>query len=501
MVVSRDTVNSAMNNTQYYKQRFSAIFYVCSYLTFLFSLSLLIPILLCVIYKERDITAFLITFGITFAIGTFGRLKKGGDDIQLRGRDGFLVVVIFWVLFSLMSAMPFLLDKHLHFSVADAIFEGVSGITTTGASVIAHVDGTAKAILYYRAQLNFLGGLGIIVLATAVFNSLGIGGYKVYLSETPGPLKEDKLTPKLADTAKHLWLIYMVLAILCAGAYYLAGMNAFDAICHSLATIALGGFSTHTNSLGYFHSSSIEMVGGIFSLIAGVNFALYFMAVNRRSLKAIWEDEEFRFFITIAFALAGFTILSLYLTHSYDFKDAFVHGFFQSASMMTDNGLMANDINQWPTYVMVLLLASSFFGGCVGSTCGGIKAIRFLILYKRSELELKQLINPRAVFLLKLANTKVSERVTNSVYGLFFIYLLFAGLFTWLMLALGYDLKSSFGTVAACMNNMGIGYGVTISTFSHLSDTAKWIMSAAMLFGRLEIFPILIVFSRSFWQL
>ncbi|MFM2478002.1 potassium transporter TrkG [Celerinatantimonas sp. MCCC 1A17872] len=489
-----------IKNAKYYEGRFSAIFYICSYLIFLFSLSLIIPIILCVIYKERDITAFLITFAITFSIGFFGRFTKRSTDIRLRGRDGFLVVVIFWVLFSLMSAMPFLLDRHLNFSVADAIFEGVSGITTTGASVISQVDGTAKAILYYRAQLNFLGGLGIIVLATAVFNSLGIGGSKVYLSETPGPLKEDKLTPKLADTAKHLWFIYVALAVVCALSFYAAGMNAFDAICHSLATVALGGFSTHSASLGYYHSSSIEMVGGVFSLLAGVNFALYFLAVNRRSLKAIWQDAEFRFYLSVALAVAAFTILSLYLTHTYSFQEAFVHGFFQSASMMTDNGLMTNDIDKWPTYVMILLLASSFFGGCVGSTCGGIKAIRFLILYKRSDLELRQLINPRAIYLIKLGNNRVSERVTNSVYGLFFVYLMFAGIFIWVMLALGYDLKSAFGTVAACMNNMGIGYGVTGSTFGTLSDSAKWVMSAAMLFGRLEIFPILIVFSRSFWQ-
>lgn len=489
-----------MNHSNYNEERFSAIFYICSFLVFVFSLSLLIPIAICVIYKEKDITAFLITFFITFSIGSFGKLRKRNFEIRLKGRDGFLVVVIFWILFSIMSALPFLLDHHLHFTVADAIFEGVSGITTTGASVIQNVGGAAKAILYYRAQLNFLGGLGIIVLATAIFSSLGIGGSKVYLSEAPGPLKEDKLTPKLADTAKHLWLIYAGLAVACALSFYLAGMNVFDAICHSLATVALGGFSTHSNSIGFYHSDAIEMVAGVFSLLAGVNFALYFIAINRRSLKVIFKDAEFRFYITVAMALALFTIVSLYFTGTYDATKSFVHGFFLSASMMTDNGLMINGLNHWPTYVMILLLASSFFGGCVGSTCGGIKVIRFLILYKRSELELKQLINPRAVYLIKLGSNRVSERVTNSVYGLFFIYLLFACLFIWILLALGYDLKTSFGTVAACMNNMGIGYGDTVSTFSTLSGAAKWTMSAAMLFGRLEIFPILIVLSRSFWR-
>ncbi|MFM2480851.1 potassium transporter TrkG [Celerinatantimonas sp. YJH-8] len=490
-----------INYAKYHEERFSAIFYICSFLVFLFSLSLLVPIAICLIYREKDITAFLITFVITFAIGSFGKLRKRNFEMRLRGRDGFLVVVIFWILFSLMSAIPFLLDHHLHFTVADAIFEGVSGITTTGASVIQNVDSSARSILYYRAQLNFLGGLGIIVLATAIFSSLGIGGSKVYLSETPGPLKEDKLTPRLADTAKHLWLIYSALAVLCIASFYVAGMSFFDALCHGLATVSLGGFSTHGASLGFYHSHAIELVGGIFSILAGVNFALYFTVVNRRSLQALLEDAECRFFISVAGVLILFTCVSLYLTHTYGLIDSFVHGFFLSASMITDNGLATNGIDHWPTYVMILLLTSSFFGGCVGSTCGGIKVIRFLILYKRSELELKQLINPRAVYMIKLGQNRVSERVTNSVYGLFFIYLLFAGVFTWILLALGYDLKTAYGTVAACMNNMGIGYGATVSTFGTLNSTAKWVMSAAMLFGRLEIFPILIVFSRSFWQL
>lgn len=490
-----------MNYAKYHEERFSAIFYICSFLIFLFSLSLIIPIILCVIYQERDLSAFLMTFAVTFAIGSFGKLRKRNFSVRLSGRDGFLVVVIFWLLFSAMSAMPFLLDKHLNFTVADAIFEGVSGITTTGASVIENVDGAARSILYYRAQLNFLGGLGIIVLATAIFSSLGIGGSKVYLSETPGPLKEDKLTPRLADTAKHLWLIYSALAALCMLSFYLAGMNWFDALCHGLATVSLGGFSTHGASLGYYHSDAIEMVGGVFSLLAGVNFALYFSVVNRRSLRVLLEDEECRFFLAVALVLILFTCASLYFTHTYNFEGSIIHGIFVSASMMTDNGLATNGMGHWPAYVMFLLLTSSFFGGCVGSTCGGIKVIRFLVLFKRSQLELRQLINPRAIYLIKLGQRRVSERVANSVYGLFFIYLLFAGVFTWVMLAMGYDLKTAYGTVAACMNNMGIGYGSTAASFGVLSSTAKWVMSAAMLFGRLEIFPILIVLSRSFWQL
>lgn len=363
------------------------------------------------------------------------------------------------------------------------------------------MDALPKSILFYRAQLNFLGGLGIIVLAIAVLPLLGIGGAKLYQSEMPGPQKEEKLTPRLADTAKNLWLIYSGLALSCALGYYVTGMNAFDAICHALSTVSLGGFSTHTDSLAYYDNDAIELVGGFFSLAAAVNFALYFIVINRRSLKPLLRDAEFRFFVLVSTLVLVVACIELARANTFGVWDSFVHGFFQGASVLTDNGLgTVGYPAQWPPHVVMLLLGASYFGGCVGSTGGGIKVMRFLVLYRQSSREVRQLIHPNSVQATKIGEHVISERVVRSVWGLFFLYIFFACVFTWLLIALGYDMATAFGSVTACMNNMGIGYGETAVGFGGLNDAAKWLMSAAMLFGRLEIFPILVVFSSTFWR-
>lgn len=480
--------------------RLLTILQLCSFLVVIYSLSMLAPIAVGLLYDEDDITAFLFTFLVALVLGSIGWTSTMGATRDLRTRDGFLVAVLFWSVFSVINAMPFLLDNRLGLSVTDAMFEGISGITTTGASVLNGIDLLPKSILYYRAQLNFLGGLGIIVLAVAVLPLLGIGGAKLYQSEMPGPQKQEKLTPRLADTAKHLWLIYSTLALIYAAAYYAAGMNAFNAICHSLSTVSLGGFSPHSASLGHYESSNIEVLGGVFSIVSAVNFALYFLVLHRRTLWPILRDAEFRFMLLMIAMVVAFTCFELYRTGTFGMEGALVHGFFQAASVMTDNGLGAGNYPVWPEHVVLLLLGASFFGGCVGSTCGGIKAMRFLVLYRQSSREIHQLIHPNAIYATKVGSHPISERVVRSVWGLFFLYIFFACVFTWGLVACGHDFKTAFGTVAACINNMGIGYGETASGFGTLTTPAKWLMCAAMLFGRLEIFPILIVFSRTFWR-
>jgi trk system potassium uptake protein TrkH len=484
-------------------QRLFTVLHLCSFLVFLYSLTMLVPVLVGLLYEETDISAFLITFAVTLVLGSAGYLSTQTQNKtrNLRTRDGFLVVVLFWVIFSIASATPFILDSRLDLTLTDAFFEGISGITTTGASVLENIDELPPSILYYRAQLNFLGGLGIIVLAIAVLPLLGIGGAKLYQAEMPGPLKETKLTPRIADTAKHLWFIYLSLAGLCALSYWFAGMTWFDAVCHSLSTVSLGGFSSHGDSLGFYgNSAAIELVGGVFTLLAAINFALYFLAISKISLKPILRDSEFRFFITIASLLVAFTCLELYRSGTFDARGSLVHGFFQALSIMTDNGLTAAGYPNWPEHVSIMLIGASFFGGCVGSTCGGIKAMRFLVLYRQGKEEIKQLVHPDSLSLPKVGQHVVPERVIRSVWGLFFLYVFFACIFIWGVVASGHDLKTAFGTVAACLNNMGVGYGDTASGFSGLTDQAKWLMYAAMLFGRLEIFPILIIFSRTFWR-
>jgi trk system potassium uptake protein TrkH len=478
----------------------AAILRLCSVLIFLFGLTMMVPVFVGLLYHERDAYAFLMTFGVALLLGVIGISVTKRDNSSLKTRNGFLVAVLFWIIFSAISALPFILDQRLQLSVTDAFFEAISGITTTGSTILTHVDGLPKSILYYRAQLNFLGGLGIIVLAVAILPLLGIGGSKLYQAEMPGPLKEEKLTPQLADMAKHLWFIYSGLALAGILAYWLAGMNLFDAVCHSLSTVALGGFSTHDASIGFYNSASIELVGGVFSLLAAVNFALYFFAISRGSLKPIYTDSEFRFFIAILSLVVSVTMVILYASGTFDGKNAFVHGFFQAISVMTDNGLATANYPGWPPSIVLLLLGASFFGGCVGSTCGGIKAMRFLMLYRQGYREIKQLIHPNAVYAVKIGKRPVSDRVIRSVWSLFFLYIAFTCLFVWLLVLTGTDFTTAFGSVAASINNMGIGYGETATGFGSLNASAKWVLSAAMLFGRLEIFPILIVLSKTFWK-
>ncbi|TNV20748.1 potassium transporter TrkG [Buttiauxella sp. B2] len=484
----------------YISTRFRIVIHLCAFLVVLYSLTMIPPMLLALVEKERSLFGFLYTFIITFTVGSVCWALTGRSNIQLETRDGFIIIVLFWLLFSLISAMPLWLDDSYNVSLADAIFEGVSGITTTGASVFNDVSALPKSILYYRAQLNFVGGLGVIVLAVAVLPLLGIGGMKLYQSEMPGPFKEERLTPRLADTAKSLWLTYLLLGGACTLAYRLAGMPFFDALCHGLSTVSLGGFSTRTESIGFYDSYAIELVAGAFSLLSAINFTLYFVALGRRSIKPFLKSAELRFFLMVASIVILIITLEVWRAGMYALPASFVHAFFLTSSMITDNGLATGDYASWPVHTVILLLSASFFGGCVGSTCGGIKALRFLVLFKQSRHEVHQLAHPRAVMSIRVGKTPVNDRMLRSVWSFFFLYIACTFLFIWTLNLMGYDLLTSFATVAACINNMGLGFGETAAGFGTLSDGAKYLMCAAMLLGRLEIYPVLILFSRTFWR-
>ena len=467
---------------------------------FLYSFSMLPPMAIALLSKERSYMAFLTTFVTFFTLGGGTWLLTKHAGIQLRTRDGFVIIVLFWFLFSVISAMPLWMDDALQLSLADALFEGVSGITTTGATVIGEVSALPKSYLYYRAQLNFIGGLGVIVLAVAVLPFLGIGGMKLYQSEMPGPFKEERLTPRLADTSRTLWLTYLLLGLTCTLAYWIAGMPFFDALCHGLSTVSLGGFSTRTESIGFYDSHAIELVAGLFSLLSAFNFTLWYVAIARRTLKPFRRNQELKFFLGMAALVILITAWQVWDAGMYSIPDSLVHAFFLASSMMTDNGLSTGDYAQWPAHTIFLLLLASFFGGCVGSTCGGIKALRFLIMFKQCRQELHQLGHPRAILPVRIGKSVVNERVLRSVWSFFFLYVLFTGFFIWALNLMGYDLFTSFATVAACINNMGLGFGETASTFGTLTEGAKYLMCIAMILGRLEIYPILILCSRFFWR-
>lgn len=480
--------------------RAKVIIHLCGFLVFLYSLSMLPPMLVSLINKEHGLFAFLYTFLISAILGGGSWALTRRSNIQLKTRDGFIIIVLFWLLFSLISALPFWLNSDVNISFVDALFEGVSGITTTGASVLNDVSDIPRSVLYYRAQLNYIGGLGVVVLAVAVLPLLGIGGMKLYQSEMPGPFKEERLTPRLADTAKALWMTYLLLGLACTLSFWGAGMSWFDAVCHGISTVSLGGFSTHNESIGYFNSNAIELVAGAFSLLSGLNFTLYFVALSRRSLKPFQKNAELRFFLIVTAIVVCIVTLEVYQAGMYGFTDSFVHAFFLTSSMITDNGLATGDYASWPVHVIVLLMCASFFGGCVGSTCGGIKALRFLILFKQSRHEVHQLAHPRAILSLKVGSAQINDRVLKSVGSFFFIYAGCTFFFVWLLNLMGYDLLTSFASVAACINNMGLGFGETAQGFGTLTTAAKYILCGAMILGRLEIYPVLILMSRFFWR-
>ena len=446
---------------------------------------------------------FAESLGAMLGLGLLCWLPVCRFNADLRNRDAFIVVVAFWVLLSLLGALPFMLSDNPHMALVDAVFETASGLTTTGATILFELDKMPKAILYYRAQLNFLGGMGIIVLAVALLPMLGIGGMQLYKAETPGPMKDEKLTPRITETAKNLWYIYVGLNVICTLAYWAGGMDFFDAICHSFATVALGGFSTHDASIGYFQSSTIELIAGFFSMVAAVNFALYFLAWRSRSLKAIFRDAEFQFCMMVfgGIIILACSYLYLYYSDKFSLWEAIYHGFFQTASIITDNGLVTIGYPaDWPLFVPLLLLLGSFFGGSVGSTCGGIKAIRFLLLYKQSVREARLLIRPTAQIAVKLGHHPVPDRVMQAVWGFYYLYIFSYCFFSLTLVALGVDIVTAFGSVAGCMNNMGVGLNETAGGFGPLNDTATWLLSLSMIVGRLEVFPLLLIFLRDFWK-
>lgn len=479
----------------------SAVQHILGILLMCFSITLLPPILVSYLYQEGSAPPFILAFVLTLVAGCILYLPTRRNREEMRLRDGFMVVVMFWTILGLTGALPFALSKEPHLSITDAIFESISGLTTTGSTVIVGLDNLPKAILYYRQQLQWLGGMGIIVLAVAVLPMLGIGGMQLYRAETPGPMKDTKLTPRITETAKELWYIYLGLTVFCALAYLAAGMSLFDAVGHAFATIAIGGFSTHDASIGYFDSTLIEMIAVVFLLISGANFALHFVAWRKQDPWVYIRDKEFLFYLLVISSVAIFAVLSLRLVGTYDqWLEAITKGIFQAVSIGTTAGFTTADYSVWPGFIAILLLFSSFIGGCAGSTGGGIKVIRFLLLIKQGMREINRLIHPAAQIPIRVGGKTISSRVIEAVWGFFALYI---ASFTVMYLALavtGLDLMTSFSAVAASINNLGPGLASVGVNYTSLNDPAKWILCFAMLLGRLEIFTLLVLLTRAYWR-
>ena len=470
-------------------------------LLILFSATLLPPVAVSIIYRDGAAAPFLGGFAIVLLIGFLCWWPVRDQRRELRLRDGFLIVVLFWGVLGMVGAVPFMLSDHPHMSLTDSVFESLSGLTTTGATVITGIDDLPRSIQFYRQELQWLGGMGIIVLAVAVLPMLGVGGMQLYRAETPGPMKDSKLTPRITETAKALWYIYLALTVACALAYWGAGMDAFDAIAHSFSTVAIGGFSTHDLSMGYFQSQTIEMVAVVFMLLSGINFALHFTAWRSLSLRPYLVDSEVRAYFLLLGSVAAITILALYLTSAFDsLGDAFHHGLFQVVSIGTTTGFTTAAYHHWPVFLPVLLIFMSFVGGCAGSTGGGMKVIRFLLLLKQGWREIVRLVHPAAQIPVKINGKPMSDRVIDSVWGFFAAYVGAFSLMMLLLMATGLDQVTAFSAVAACINNLGPGLGEVAYHYGDLNATAKWVLCFAMLLGRLEIFSLLVLLTPAFWR-
>lgn len=479
----------------------SMVLNVIGVLLMLFSFTMVPPFAVAIIYEDAGVSVFLWSFALTLIAGTLCWFPVHKKKRDLHARDGFLVVILFWSVLALFGSIPFLIFKYPVMNFTDAFFESMSGLTTTGATVLTGLDELPKSILFYRQQLQWLGGMGIIVLAVAVLPMLGIGGMQLYKAETPGPVKDTKLTPRITETAKALWYIYLSLTIACALGYWLVGMNLFDAISHSFTTVAIGGFSTHDASIAYFNNIGVEIITIIFMLISVLNFGLHFYAWRSKKINLYFNDPEAQTFFFVLISICLITCVYLITNGTYDnWQDGVRYGLFESVSITTTTGYSVADFSSWPSMLPFLLIIGSFMGGCAGSTGGGIKVIRVLLLYRQGIREIKRLIHPNAIFLLKIGNRPVSDRVIEAVWGFLGVYLLlFIAL--WLgIIATGLDFETSFSAVAACLNNLGPGIGSVKDHYGEISNGAKWILCIAMLLGRLEIFTLLVIINPMFWR-
>ncbi len=483
--------------------QFRSIIRIIGLLLALFSVSMLAPSLVALVYRDGGGVPFITTFFLLLGAGFSCWFPNRDYRKELKARDGFLIVVLFWLVIGSAGSLPFFLTDTPKVSLTDAFFESFSALTTTGATVLVGLDYLPKAILFYRQFLQWFGGMGIIVLAVAILPMLGIGGMQLYRAEIPGPVKDTKVAPRIAETAKILWYIYLSLTIMCAISFWFAGMSGFDAICHSFSTIAIGGFSTHDASMGYFDSYTINLITVVFLIISGCNFTLHYAAFANGGIhpKYYWKDKEFKAFIFIQVVLFIICFLLL-LKHSQQLSifDAFDQALFQTVSISTTAGFTTTGFSQWPLFLPVLLLFSSFIGGCAGSTGGGLKVIRIFLLSLQGFRELKRLIHPRAIYPIKLGDNALPQRVIDAVWGFFAAYALIFVVCMLALIATGMEELSAFSAVVATLNNLGPGLGEVAVHFKDINDMAKWVLIASMLFGRLEIFTLLVLFTPAFWR-
>lgn len=483
-------------------RRILPILHVLGLVVLIFAFTMLLPLAVAFIWRDAALHAYDEAFVITFTSGLLVWLFTHRNKRELQTRDGFLLVVLVWAALPAFAALP-LMYYLPGLSFTDAYFETASGLSTTGATVLAGLDALPPSINLWRHLLNWLGGMGIIVLAVAILPMLGIGGRQLFKAETPGPMKDSKLTPRIADTAKSLWLVYAAITVACIVALKIAGMNWFDAVCHAFSAMGLGGFSTHDASIGYFNSPLIEAVLIVFMLLAAMNFATHFLAFRSRSLRTYRADPEV--LPMLGLVLISSIVAALYIWQAGTYPSywtALRHVSFNLVSLATDCGFASADFNQWPIFVPLWMLFLSCVTASSGSTGGGIKMIRSLLMFRQSQRELQRQIHPTAVLPIKLGGAPVSNKVVFAVQVFVMLYISSILALTLILVASGLDLVSAFSAIIACINNAGPGLNRVgpATNYSVLTDFQTWVCTFTMLLGRLELMTVFVLFTRTFWR-
>lgn len=463
-------------------------------------LTMLLPLIFAIAYRDGSELAVVKAMLFTIAAGALlFALFRSHETAVISHREGMAIVALGWIVAGLVGALPF------HFagtfdSFVDAFFESVSGFSTTGASVLTNIEVVPRGVLMWRSLTHWLGGMGIIVLSLAILPFLGIGGMQLYKAEVPGPVP-DKLRPRIRDTAMVLWKVYVLFSLLEAALLMFGGMDLFDSLCHTFGTMATGGFSTKNASIGHYNSVYIDTVITVFMFVAGVNFTLHYLALLGKP-SAMWKDPEFRFFLGIVAVFVVVSTLSVFRSVYESLFDSFRYAAFQVVSIVTTTGYATANYELWPALPQCILLVSMFLGASAGSTGGGMKCMRIMLLMKHGYRELLRLIHPRAVTPVKLGRRPVADDVIKSVWGFFIIYLGLFILSSFLLAGMKVDVVTSFAAVAACIGNIGPGIGKVGPTdnYAHLPAMAKWILSLCMLLGRLEIYTVIVLFVPEFWR-
>lgn len=479
-----------------------AVLHLLSLVLVLFAAYMLLPLGLSLVLQDGAHGAYLWSVGATLAAGVtlWAATHRAGRELQVR--DGFLLVALVWTVLPAFATLPLLLQLS-ELSFTDAYFEAVSGLTASGATVLSGLDRLPPSLNLWRGLMIWLGGMGVIVLAVAIMPLLGVGGSQLFKAETPTPMKDTKLTPRIAETAKGLWLVYFGLTVACGLAYYWAGMTWLDALMHAFTTLGLGGFSTHDESYAYWNSPRIEAVAIVFMLLAAINFATHFLAWHRRSLGVYRVDPEAKVFLgVVAASVLGIATYLVWAQVYPDFGSALRYAAFNVVSIATTTGYANVDFNQWPIFAPLWMLFLCSFASCSGSTGSGMKMIRALILFKQIFRELLRIIHPRITNPVKLGGQRVENNVVFAVLAYVFVYVSCIILFTLLLTLSGADVVTAFSAAVVSLNNTGPGLAQVgpASNYAVLNDFQTWVCSFGMLLGRLELFTLLVVLTPAFWR-